>query len=74
MRVDELRQWVVDTFLIQDDIADRLLFSYNTYIGKSGNRKKVVLEDDDVIKETQHQKMEGEETTDLTIQEVEMIV
>jgi hypothetical protein len=74
MTVAELRGAVVNEYQLEDDIADRLSFSYLTYYGKKGKTKPVLLEDEERIEDVEIRNSTEEEKVPLTISDVIMNV
>jgi hypothetical protein len=74
MTIAELRGTVTDNYQLEDDVADRLSFSYQTFIGKSGNTDTKLLEDDDLVEQIEYRLNETNEIDYLNILEVSMSV
>jgi hypothetical protein len=51
MTVSKFRATVVESYDMEDDVADHLCFVYKTHVGTQGNTQKKWLDDDNVIDE-----------------------
>jgi len=60
--------------LLEESIADRLSFSYSTFIGNSGNKSLKQLDDNDIISNIKFRKTAATTTSQLTINDVTMSV
>jgi hypothetical protein len=74
MTVGELRATVVESYDMEDDVADHLCFGYETHVGTQGNTQKKWLDDDDVIEEVEYRPTADNDTALLGIDCVEMQV
>ena len=74
MTVGELRATVVESYNMEDDVADHLCFGYETHVGTQGNKQKRRLDDDDVIEEVEYCPTADNDTSLLGIDCVEMQV
>lgn len=72
--ISELRQVVIDTYGIDDRTGDRLIFRYKTFYGKTGKSRWNLIDDNDCIEEVVYCPTEAEETSPLSIEQVQMMV
>jgi len=72
--VEELRHVIVEEYIVNDDVGDRLTFWYETFVGSSNNVAIKQIDDDECPGDIEYRPTASMEKVPLTIAQVKMKV
>jgi len=74
MMVEELCHVIVEEYMIDDDVGDRLTFWYDTFVGNSNNTAMKHIDDDECPENIEYRPTPSMEKVPLNIKQVKMKV